>query len=566
MKKVLLLFFFLSFTTFSQEIEYDRAAFYLKNNQIEEATSSIQTAIRKAKNNKSKYYLMYANVLKFQNITDSSFYYITKAEKDYQSRNIEDSLLYTYTLKTEFYRYLAEKKKAETSLLNIEKFNLQKIKNKDIVAYALNRKMAILNGYHDGSKDTLEIVKQIAKQIINLEKQIKNKEVIAYTLNEVAQIEDYKGDKNKAFAKYETALNYAQKHQLLNPEIDISFNLAKLHATFKKDNKKAVELLERLITKVEEGSNVRQKFSLFLQIKEYYRETNQLKKALFAADKVYKYTQDMNNQEAYFKLNVVEKKFDLAEKEKQIQVHENEIKIQNLEIANSRKKFWLVFIIFILTTIGVFTLTYFFKREQKSNKQLRVLSDENEFLLSEAHHRINNNLQLITILINNQLDKSTHSERIEFKKIISKISSIATLHRHLYKSNDKKNIEIKDYLTDIYSNFSELFKQNDIISNFEVSSFKINIDQAMYIGLILTELYINSIKHAFYDQAYKQIDFNLTIEKNQIILNYQDNGQLIKGKPMPKPSLIHQLCRQLEVECSIKTTNGFQISFIKLIE
>ena len=76
--------------------------------------------------------------------------------------------------------------------------------------------MAIFNGYHDGSKDTLEIVKQIAKQIISLEKQIKNKEIIAYTLNEVAQIEDYKGDKNKAFAKYETALGYAKKHKLLN--------------------------------------------------------------------------------------------------------------------------------------------------------------------------------------------------------------------------------------------------------------------------------------------------------------------------------------------------------------
>lgn len=563
MKKVLLLFFFLSFTTFSQEIEYDRAAFYLKNNQIEEATSSIQAAIRKVKGNKSKYYLLYANVLKFQNITDSSFYYITKAENDYQSRKIEDSLLYTYTLKTEFYRYFAEKKKAETSLLNIEKFNLQKIKNKDIVAYALNRKMAILNGYHDGSKDTLDIVKQIAKQIISLEKQIKNKEIIAYTLNEVAQIEDYKGDKNKAFAKYETALNYAQKHKLLNPEIDISFNLAKLHATFKKDNKKAVDLLERLITKVEDGSNIRQKFSLFLQIKEYYRETNQLKKALFAADKVYKYTQDMNNQEAYFKLNVVEKKYDLAEKEKQIQENENEIKIQNLEIANSTKKFWLVFIIFILTTIGVFTLTYFFKREQKSNKELRTLSAENEFLLSEANHRINNNLQLIIILINNQLEKSDNSENIEIKKILNKISSIATLHRHLYKSKDKKKIEIKDYLNDIYLNFSELFKQNNIISNFEVASFKINIDEAMYIGLIVTELYINSIKHAFQNQEYKQIDFNFELENKQIIFNYQDNGELITNKLSPKPTLIHQLCRQLEVDCSITTTKGFQFTFIK---
>jgi hypothetical protein len=114
----------LSFSIFAQEKEYKRAAFYMKNNQIEEATTNIQKAISKVKTNKSKYYLLYANVLKFQNITDSSFYFITKAENDCKSRKIEDSLLYTFALKTEFYRYFAEKKKADICLLIIEKFNL----------------------------------------------------------------------------------------------------------------------------------------------------------------------------------------------------------------------------------------------------------------------------------------------------------------------------------------------------------------------------------------------------------------------------------------------------------
>lgn len=566
MKKLCFLLLLITFSVFSQETEYNAAKKYLKDNQLEEATLQIQRAIKKTKKNKSKYYFLYATILKNKNIVDSSLYYYDRVEDDYFKRDITDSLLLIFASKLEFYRFNDKKKYADLYTKKLNQFQLNQILNKDIVAYALNRKLALMNQYHYNNKDTVKLINNLANQILNLENQITNKEVIAYTLNEVAQIEDYRGDKNKAFAKYDAALKYAEKHQLLNPQIDISFNLATLYSRFKKDNNTALQILEKLVPKVEEGSNLRQKYSLFLQIKDYYRFTNRLEEAFLAFDKAYQYSQEFNNQQSYFKLTALERKYELEKKEKQIQENKNEIKIQSLEIENSAKKFWLIFIIFLLTTIGIITLAYFFKREKKSNKKLRVLSDENEFLLSEAHHRINNNLQLITILINNQLDKSTHSESIEFKKIISKISSIATLHRHLYKSNDKKNIEIKDYLTDIYSNFSELFKQNDIISNFEVTSFKLNIDQAMYIGLILTELYINSIKHAFYNQEYKQIDFNLKIENNQIILNYQDNGELITGKSMPKPSLIHQLCRQLEVECSIKTTNGFQILFIKLIE
>lgn len=492
-------------------------------------------------------------------------YYITKVENDYKKRRIKDSLLYTYATKTEFYRYFGERKKADTCLLNVEKFNLREIKNKDIVAYALNRKMAILNGYHDWSKDTLKIIYQLSKQIIALEKQIKNKEIIAYTLNEVAQMEDYKGDKNKAFAKYEAALKYAEEYQLLNPQIDISYNLAKLHATFKKDNNKAAEILEGLVVKVEEGSNIRQKYSLFLQLKEYYRAMNKSEKAFNALEKAYHYSQDINNQQSYFKLNVIEKKYDLARKEKKIRDKEIEIKIQNLELQNGAKKFWLVFIILLLTTIGAITLTYFLKREKNSNKELRILSSENEFLMAEANHRINNNLQLIIILISDQIEKLNKSESKKIKKILVKINSIATLHRHLYKSNNKREVSIEKYLKDIESSFSDLFKENNIVSRFNVDLLALEIDDAMYLGLMLTELYINSIKHAFKDQDDKKITFNFNRVNEEIIFNYHDNGISLMNKIPPKPVLIDQLCRQLEVSYDIKTESGFELTFRKSI-
>ncbi|NHN28133.1 sensor histidine kinase [Flavobacterium jejuense] len=560
-KAYLILILFLSISIFSQEKEYSNATNYLYNNQLDLASKIIQSAINKKQGNKSKYYLLYANILKFQNISDSSLHYISKVESDYVNREIKDSLLLTYAIKTEFYRYFGERKKADTCLLNIEKFNLNEIKNKDIVAYALNRKMAILNGYHDWNKDTIKLVNKIAKQIFNLDNQIKNKEIIAYTLNEIAQIEDYKGDKNKAFSKYEAALLYAKKHKLLNPEIDISFNLAKLHATFKNDNSKAAEILESLVTRVEEGSNIRQKFSLFLQLKDYYKAINNNKKALIALENAYHYSQDLNNQQSNLKLNVIERKYDLEKKEKKIKEKENEIIIQNLEIENSKKKFFLILIIFLLTTIGVVTLTFFFRREKKSNKELRLLSSENEFLMSEANHRINNNLQLIIILISDQIEKLKKSESKEIKKVLVKINSIATLHKHLYKSKNKKEINIQNYLKDIENSFSDLFIENNINSNFSVSAISLKVDDTMYLGLMLTELYINSIKHAFKNQEDKQINFSIKLKDNEIMFKYMDNGNNLKNSDSPKPVLIDQLCRQLELPYKIQTIFGFELTF-----
>jgi two-component sensor histidine kinase len=287
-------------------------------------------------------------------------------------------------------------------------------------------------------------------------------------------------------------------------------------------------------------------------------------KAFFALDKAYGYSQDLNNQEAYFKLNVVEKKYELEKKEKKIKEKESEIKIQNLEIQNSAKKLWLVFTIFILTTIGVIILTYFFKRETKSNKELRALSAENDFLMAEANHRINNNLQLIVILISAQIEKLKKEESKEIQSILVKINSIATLHKHLYKIKNKKEINIEMYLKDIEHSFSNLFAENTIVSTFSVTPIYFKIDDAMYFGLMLTELYINSIKHAFNNQEDKRISFRLTVINDEVVFEFKDNGKQTK-KTSLKPKLLDQLCRQLEVSYVISIKSGFEINFRKNI-
>ena len=398
------------------------------------------------------------------------------------------------------------------------------------MAYALNRKIAIYNSYYYGSKDTLNLIKDFGKEIFTLEDKITNKEIIAYTKNELANIEDYKGNKSKAIKMYEEALDYAKQNNLLNPEIDISYNLALIYSRYKNNPFKSIQVLEAIKPKVVNANNLFQKYQLFLNLKNHYSAVQDYKKAFKASVNAYDYAQEYNGMQTGIKLKEIEKRFDITKKEKQLQEKESEIKIQNLEIKSSSKRFWLVFVIFILSSIGVFVLVFFLKREKKSNKELLSLSQENKFLLSEANHRINNNLQLIIILISEQINKLEDNQQTEIKNILSKIESIATLHKHLYKNQDKTKIDSKKYFNDIYLNFNSLLLDKNIQVSIEIDSILLQTDTAMYLGLLLTELFINTIKHAFVNQDNKVISFKLKLKNNTIYFHYSDNGKTLNGR------------------------------------
>jgi len=181
-------------------------------------------------------------------------------------------------------------------------------------------------------------------------------------------------------------------------------------------------------------------------------------------------------------------------------------------------------------------------------------------LLSEANHRINNNLQLIIILIHDQLIKMPVEKGFELTNILKKIDSIAALHRHLYKNADKSKIDTTNYLKEITINFNDLFNEKDIKIVVNIESFLIATDVAMYLGLLLSELYINSLKHAFKNQDEKIISFDLKIVNGEIQFFYADNGNQIITKII-KPKLIDKLCRQLKINYAIAHSNGFSFSF-----
>ncbi|WP_107039761.1 PAS domain-containing protein [Brumimicrobium mesophilum] len=155
--------------------------------------------------------------------------------------------------------------------------------------------------------------------------------------------------------------------------------------------------------------------------------------------------------------------------------------------------------------------------EKKQELQLKKAIKERDILLQEVHHRVKNNLQLI-LSLSRLKDKNG---KVETHEIEDSINSIAMAYEAIYKTEDLDIVHIDTYIKQI---ITPLIQKRDIKLNIESIDFKQNIDFLIPIGLIITELVNNSLKHG--KPTYDAMNIIITIEKedNILKLNYCDDG------------------------------------------
>ncbi|HMB44863.1 MAG TPA: histidine kinase dimerization/phosphoacceptor domain -containing protein, partial [Candidatus Methanoperedens sp.] len=153
---------------------------------------------------------------------------------------------------------------------------------------------------------------------------------------------------------------------------------------------------------------------------------------------------------------------------------------------------------------------------------------EKEVLLREIHHRVKNNMQIISSLLSHQMENINDKKIIDiFTESQNRILSMSLVHEKLYQSRDLRNIDFKEYINDLGIN---LFQSYDIHSgniklNIDVEDILLDIDLAIPTGLIINELITNSLKYAFPDGMKGEIKvlFRSTNE-NMLELVVSDNG------------------------------------------
>lgn len=203
--------------------------------------------------------------------------------------------------------------------------------------------------------------------------------------------------------------------------------------------------------------------------------------------------------------------------------------------------------------------------EMRISRSLR----EKEVLLAEIHHRVKNNMQIVTSLLSLQSDLiKEDAARESFRECICRIQSMSLVHEKLYQSDNMASINFRDFITDLAD---KIFLSagngcGNIHRSITAEESIIGIDIAIPCGLIITELVTNSLKHAFPDGRKGEVRIGLRKDASgNFVLTVRDNGIGIRGNPCGDQgstlgfSLLDALVRQVKGTMKISTKNGTQV-------
>jgi two-component sensor histidine kinase/predicted hydrocarbon binding protein len=218
-----------------------------------------------------------------------------------------------------------------------------------------------------------------------------------------------------------------------------------------------------------------------------------------------------------------------------------------------------------------------FLQRKVMEEKLAESLNQKELLLKEIHHRVKNNLQIISSLLNLQLhtisDPIIHSK---FSESITRIKSMGILHDLLYRSKNFSSIPISKFFPALVESLKDSYlvkKEIKINLDVHISKDKLNIDKAIPCGLILNEIISNALKYAFKNKKSGLINVSFTDlhknKKHKFLLTVSDNGV---GFTLPNDlkeastlglQLIHSLVEQLDGEIIIESKKGtrFSIAF-----
>lgn len=212
-----------------------------------------------------------------------------------------------------------------------------------------------------------------------------------------------------------------------------------------------------------------------------------------------------------------------------------------LELESKEKQSKLYSYLAGLGLLLALILGFFFYKNRKKNIQLakqqtllEATIDEKNVLLKETHHRVKNSFQIVSSLLYLQSESTEDKEaKIAIKEAENRVRSMVLIHQKLYNKDELVGINTKDYFKDLVQDIfdSHQFQSEPISYLLEVEPLVLDIETITPLGLILNELIINTLKHAFPKaNSEHTIAINFAKKNKELQLKVVDNGKGFEGE------------------------------------
>lgn len=208
----------------------------------------------------------------------------------------------------------------------------------------------------------------------------------------------------------------------------------------------------------------------------------------------------------------------------------------------------------------------------KVKSQLEASLNEQKVLLQEVHHRVKNNLTIISSLLNMQANKSKDDYHKKlFYESRDRLNSIATVHQLLYQSKSYSSVNFKEYLEEVLSSLQKSFSAENkkITIKKGINNVELDVSTCIPLALIVNELVTNSYKHAFNEKKEGTIEVSLIENNKKVFLRIKDSGPgydfNIASESSIGLDIIHGLIEQINATLTYDSQAGstYDISFTK---
>ncbi len=268
----------------------------------------------------------------------------------------------------------------------------------------------------------------------------------------------------------------------------------------------------------------------------------------------------------------------LIQQQQQVSLLNKENSLKDFQIREKKRTILFNTLGLIFITIIAIGVLYLYQNKKKTSQQLEekniIISNslaEKEVLLKEIHHRVKNNLQVISSLLNLQSKNISDEKALQaLNEGRNRVKTMALIHQNLYRDDNLMGVDLQEYIEKLTQGLfiSYNIQPNKITLKTNIEKLEMDVDTVIPLGLILNELISNALKYAFEGRDTGILQVDLITQDDKLLLRVKDNGVGIpKDKDLSKSAsmgykLIQSFLQKLNATMNIENDNGTSIELL----